>query len=932
MKCRHLLLCLLILCCSLVGKAQKLTGTVRDAANKEALIGVVITQKGTSNAVRTDFNGKFEINLSNSGPKDSLSITFLGYSSTTIAITNKTYYNITMSEGSVVTKEAVISGSRINEKLQESPITVERMSVAAIKETPAIGFYEGLSNLKGVDMTSASLGFKIINTRGFNSTSPVRTLQIIDGMDNQAPGLNFSLGNFVGASEIDIESVDLIVGANSAVYGPNAFNGVISMTTKDPFKFPGLTVQVKGASQDLFEGAVRYAKVYKKKFAFKLNAYYLNATDFLADNYQPTGTSQNKIETPFGLDAVNVYGDEILYDPKTRGTFRDLPAGDTNKYFYYRSGYRETDLINRNTNSLKLNGGLYYKFGKNTTASYTYNMGTGSTVYQGDNRYAIKNILFQQHKFEVKGDRFFARAYTTLEDAGDSYDIVFTAFKLLESGKTRTKWKTDFLDAYTQSYRDQYGSGYFNTDSAFTEAKLQEFYARLQQARDSANNKYYDPKSDEFKAAFNKITTTASFLPKAPGEVGGTKFQDKSSLSHFEAQYNFDLSKIAKFLPSKFVVGNAYRTYNPRSYGTIFSDTVDSRVNIITHSKDSSGNDIYDTTANPDYNTFKEINVWEYGVYLNTEKRFFRDHLNIIFATRMDFHKNFNPNVSPAISAVYTFKKFNNIRVTYSTAIRNPTLQDQYLYYNIGRAILRGNIDGFGGDQYVLLNDYIYKYLKGSPVSAYNVEKVRPERVRTFEIGYKGIISQKFYIDGSYYRSVYTDFLGNVLLYSNPVPPPGVAVGDQVVRVAANSISTVTAQGFSIGVNYYFRKNYSITTNYTFAPPVKKSNPDDPIIPGFNTPKNKYNVSFAARNIRNKYGFNMTYKWVQGFEFTGSPQFTGSIPSYGLLDTQVNYKITAYNATVKLGASNVLNNKHFEAYGAPRIGMLAYASVNIEFN
>src|SRR5690625_6299341 len=97
-----------------------------------------------------------------------------------------------------------------------------------IKQTPTVNFYDVMGALKDVDLTAASRGYKVINTRGFNSTSPVRSLQIIDGVDNQAPGLNFSLGNFLGASELDLQKVDVIVGASSAYYGPNAFNGVIS--------------------------------------------------------------------------------------------------------------------------------------------------------------------------------------------------------------------------------------------------------------------------------------------------------------------------------------------------------------------------------------------------------------------------------------------------------------------------------------------------------------------------------------------------------------------------------------------------------------------------------------------------------------------------------------------------------------------------------
>jgi outer membrane receptor for ferrienterochelin and colicin len=164
-------------------------------------------------------------------------------------------------------KEAEIRDSRITEKQKQNPITVETMDATAIKQTPAANFYEGLAHLKGVDLTSASIGFKIINTRGFNSTSPVRSLQLIDGVDNQSPGLTFSLGNFLGASELDVQKVDLIVGASSAYYGPNAFNGVINMQTKSPFLYPGLSISMKGGERALVETAMRWAQVLRIKKA-----------------------------------------------------------------------------------------------------------------------------------------------------------------------------------------------------------------------------------------------------------------------------------------------------------------------------------------------------------------------------------------------------------------------------------------------------------------------------------------------------------------------------------------------------------------------------------------------------------------------------------------------------------------------------------------
>ena len=249
-------------------------GTIIDQNTQEPMVAANVLLKGTTIGVAADFNGKFELQVPNP-PPFTLVISFIGYTTKEIEVKSiSEKIKIQLSTDEVVLKDVEVVGQRISDKQKESPLTVESMDIIAIKETPAANFYEGLGQLKGVDLTSASLGFKIINTRGFNSTSPVRSLQIIDGVDNQAPGLNFSLGNFLGASELDVMKVDLVVGASSAFYGPNAFNGVISMTTKNPFQSPGISASVKIGERNLLETAVRYAQVFKnknkeEKFAYK---------------------------------------------------------------------------------------------------------------------------------------------------------------------------------------------------------------------------------------------------------------------------------------------------------------------------------------------------------------------------------------------------------------------------------------------------------------------------------------------------------------------------------------------------------------------------------------------------------------------------------------------------------------------------------------
>ncbi len=884
--------------------AQKVTGTIKDKAVGETLVGATIVEKGTTNGVKTDFNGKFEINLDLSTPK-TLVVTFLGYTTTEIAVSStKRYVDIALSEAVSETKTVEITASRINEKILESPVTVERMNIAAIKETPAIGFYEGLANMKGVDMTTASLGFRVINTRGFNSTSPVRTLQIIDGVDNQSPGLNFALGNFVGSSELDVESVDIIVGANSATYGPNAFNGVISFTTKDPFKYRGLNVQIKSGNRNLIDRSFRYAGVYKEKVAIKINASYLTANDFEATNDAPIGSEnitnglQNGKNDSVGYDAINTYGETgsrqngLLFKDADQNV--DAPY---DRVIVFRDGYKEKELVkNYNTSSLKLGGSVHYKFYKENQIVLGYNFGTGTTIYQGENRYSIRGIKFYQYKAQIKGDNYLIKAYRTKEDAGESYDLVFTGSKLLESAKSTAFWFND--------YRDGYQQGRINGLSHREAYDFARNFANSAGGSDPNAKAKYIPGTPEFTEAFNKIVSTASYKATPDNRVGGTRFQDFSSLTHFEGQYNFKLNElIAKPLPERFLVGASYRIYNPISLGTIFSDTL---------------------TDKSDFNSAATvINVSEMGFYASSEKRILKERVNLISSVRFDKHQNFDLNISPAFSAVINTRGTDKLRVTASTAIRNPTLTDQYLDYNIGTIILQGNISG---RNLVLLDDF-RKYQTTNQVILTYLAPVKPERVISGEIGYKSVIAKKIYFDGSVYYSFYKNFIGNVIGLRDPRDNKPF----QAYRVTSNARDIVSAYGSSIGLNYYFPKYFLINGNYTYSKLVKNDS-EDPLIPNFNTPEHKYNLGFGARDLNKHIGFNVTFKFVQGFDYTGSPQFSGYVPSYGLVDAQVSYKYIAQNIIFKVGSSNILNNLHFEAYGAPNVARLIYASINWDIN
>ncbi|MCW5907508.1 MAG: TonB-dependent receptor [Chitinophagales bacterium] len=950
--------------------AQTISGILLDKQTGEALISAAVVIKGTTIGAQTDIDGKFELKITEK-PPFTLVFSYVGYTSQEIEIKTETdlkrSFTIRLGVSETILDAVEIVDTRITEKQQQSPLTIESMGLQAIKQTASSTFYEGLGAQKGVDMTTASLGFVIINTRGFNSTRPVRSLQLLDGADNQSPGLNFSVGNFAGATEIDIQKVDLIVGASSPLYGPNAFNGVLSMQTKNPFYYQGLTVFVKGGERRLFEGALRYAKAFRNKygtdkFAFKINFSYLRADDWVADNMAASTGSWRNETNPGGYDAVNRYGDELLtadannYDvPYFNRLYPGLKQ-------FFRTGYLEKDVVNYNVRNLKTNAYLHYKLTEKIEAKVGYNFGAGTTVYQGDNRYSLKDFTFHQVRFEIsQPDKFFVRAYSTMENSGNSYDAVFTALKMQQATKADDRWASDYVSFWNNGQpgvpspasRVRALPGFPNTNSSLWISKYDSINsvanAILNMYRDSLNawhqlaRNYADQTTDyggspravpgtpAFDSLFQQITSSTVF------EEGGTRFYDKSKLVHVQGEYKFEPKKKGAEKPfMDIIAGASFRMFFPDSRGTIFSDTM-----VRNYARDTAGNILLDAQGKQIVldSARKTIRNWEVGMYVSATKKFDfgkdNNHSIILTATcRVDKNQNFPFISTPAASLVYSFKNNHTVRVSYSSAIRNPTLQDQYLYYNVGRALLIGNLNGF--DSLVTiesLRDYFNSSNPNDTQLVYlNVPKVRPEKVQMVEIGYKGIIAKKLFVDGSAYVNFYRYFLGYQI--GATLQQIGVQkLPKQVYRVSANSPDRVMTYGVAVGFNYYFVRDYSLNGNYSWNK-INMLGSTDPIVPAYNTPEHKFNVGISGYNVKIKntrsLSFNVTYKWIQGFEFSGSPQFTGSIPTYSLLDAQVSWNFQKWYTTLKLGGSNLISKRNYQTYGGPGIGRMIYASILVD--
>lgn len=897
------------------------TGTVNDDSGLP-LPGANIIAVGTSSGAISDFDGKFTLRV-DQNPPFTIQVSSVGFETYTQEITsNNQDITVALKEGSIL-DEVVISASRTPERIFESPVTVERFGIKEIKNSASADFYGGLENLKGVDVNTNSLTFQSINTRGFATFANTRFMQLVDGMDNSTPALNFPIGNLVGMIETDVQSVELLPGASSALYGANAFNGILFMRSKNPFDHTGISVSLKrgitsqeaAGDNDYTDFGIRMAHKVNEKFAAKVNFGYLKGTDWAATSEVDSDMIGGARATNPNYNGINVYGDEVSTNIKQVGVALEglgvLPAGastllpDVN---VSRTGYNERYLTNYNAESIKADWGLYYRpFENDFEISYVGKIGTGNTIYQGTNRYNIKNFFQQQHKFEVRNDNFFARGYVVSDSAGDSYDMVFTGININRAWKDDSTWFGEYAGTYVLQTL-----GGATNDQAHAAA------------RSVADTGMFMPGSEGFVNAFNESVND-------PDLSTGSKFQDASKYYHGDFNYNFrDMIDFAEVQ-----VGGSYRQYSLNSSGTIYTD--------------------YDGAI--DYN--------EYGIYTQMQKEMELSsaaELKLTGSVRYDKSEFFDGFFSPRLSAGLTVNRDHNIRASVQTGFRNPTTQDLFIGLDAGRAILVGsapaNLDRYSRDYDISAsgqalgvpgtvtqtgaaaynNSYTASSVgalaaTGNPavLEIANPELIKPEQVTSIEVGYRGKFG-KTIVDFSAYYNKYEDFISQEVV----IAPLYGSVGDNALSVAAiangdyqaystytNSEVPVKSYGASLGVSTKVFGNYDLSGSYTYAKLDfdRETYPD--FTTNFNTPEHKFKASFGNTEVFKNFGFNIAYRYSDDYYWEATFG-NGIVPEYHVLDAQVSLQVPSFKSTFKAGATNLLGDEYFTAFGTGFIGSMYY--------
>jgi len=917
---RVYLLFLTLFLCSISFAQNTISGVVTDS-NKQPIPGANVTIVGESTSTVTDFDGGFTLKSSKK-PPFSINVSSVGYISQKVTVSGfSSKISVKLLDEETLLNEIVVSASRTPERVLESPVTIERMGIADIKKTASPSFYDGLENMKEVQMNTSSMSFKSINTRGFATVANTRFMQLVDGMDNSSPLLNFVLGNLIGVSEIDVQSVELLPGASSALYGANAFNGILFMTSKSPFASEGIrayakfgqTSQKAAGTNDYVDYGVRMAKTFNKYFAGKANFAYLRGTEWHAVNYDDK-TVAGRDRTHYGYDGMNVYGDEVA----TVIAAPTLPSDRIS-----RTGYNETDLTDNKVSNTKIDFSLHFRplGDERLEVIWQSKFGYGNTVYQGANRYYLNNFFMQQHKLEFKGKNFFLRGYTTTEDGGQSYDMLFTGININRKWKSDQQWFTEYGTTFAQSTL----GGLLPADAH-------------RAARAKADQGRFLPGTPEFRNAFNQVTNEASVL-------SGSKLVDNSRIYHSDVNYNFkDLIKFAEIQ-----VGGSYREYELNSFGRIYTD------------------------ANG------PINYNEYGAYTQVMKKILDDRLKFTGSIRYDKAQNFDGNYSPRLSLVYSGgqNKNHNFRGSFQTGFRNPTTQDQYIGFNVGSAILLGSApdnltrfvetlpvngavgQGFNNGNTTVTIDgtraYGNSYLASSVVAfaaagnpallrKTNAGLVKPEEVKAIELGYRSFINRTS-IDVNGYYNVYNNFIGNLNvvtpLYGQALDGGGLTdVEGQKALQALQSGNTRTFQlytntpleiqsiGFGLGLSRKVYKDFEIGANYNFAEFSFDESKDPSFEAGFNTPKHRVKASIGNEKLFPNFGFNISGRWNS--EYLWQASFAdGIIEAATVIDMQVNYEFPSLKSTFKIGASNIGGVEYAQVLGAGLIGQQYFASWTI---
>jgi outer membrane receptor protein involved in Fe transport len=954
--------------------AQTITisGNVHNSSSKEVVPAVSIVVKGTTSGTFSNSNGEFSIEVEKLPV--TLVFTSVGYNTYEVEVKDASAkVEVDFVANTTLGQEVVVAATRAPTRILESPVTVERMSNSTIRNLPAPSYYEAINNLKGVDMHTASLTFRTVTTRGFVSSGNLRLNQLIDGMDNQAPGLNFSVGNVIGPTELDVENVELLAGASSALYGSGGMNGTLLISSKNPFKYEGFSFNIRQGIMHIDDSRTgispyynwdfRWAKSFKNKFAIKLTASLVSANDWQADDYrdkQQIGVLSkvvggNRANDP-NFNGVNIYGDEVSANMYS---FAQVVMAQTRAGILAGSG-GAIDVVSLLNTYYGAIGNPTYPTEAQRTGFYSF-APFGPALLAALNSPSIKPNIDNMFPFyNGAKNNYFQNASVSRTGYEEKYLVDYNTINAKFSGAVHYKitpnleasWVTYFgtgTTVYTGA--DRYSLRNLKIAQHKLEFRAKTWYLRGYTTQENAGDSYNATALGVY--INNKWKSNSTWLAQYIGTFSEYRRNFGPALSDYTIHNTYarpaaDAGRLMPGTPGFEAILEEGRSLAISKGGAKFLDKTDlwagdgqlnfsdalgfsDKLNVIVGAQwkqyvlNSQGTIFADTSG--------VIKINEIGGYIQLSKKLFNDFLTLTAAGRYDKQTNFEGRFTPRFTGVFKVAKDNNIRLSYQTGYRFPTNQDQYISLVTGAGYLIGCLPEFQTYYGLTTNkpytaESILKFrqtFNPNDLEFATFKEVKPEKANSYEIGYKGILGKRLLVDAYWYYCIYKDFLATIGVGQSAIGDVTGLLSDLTttnISYKQNATDDVKAIGWGISAEYQLFKGYSIYGNVFHD---KLQDLPAGFVSFFNAPEYRWNLGLKNDNVYKNVGFNVVVKWQDNNYYEGT-FVTGTLPYFAWVDAQITYKPTDSKSVFRIGGTNLGNQYYRTGFGSPYVGGLYYVS------
>lgn len=337
-------------------------------------------------------------------------------------------HDVQLAETSIDMDVTVVTASRVQQKASEAPASVSVIEPRTIREAPKSTPVEHIRGLAGIDYSQTGIAQQSVSVRGFNNVFTGSLLTLTDYRPAGVPSLRVNVGYFVPSSNEDIERIELVRGPASALYGPNATQGVLNIITRSPFASKGTTVFLAGGMQNLMNVGLRHAGTVNDDIGYKISGQYFSANDWAYVDPEEQKARSAALKPGVLADTLKI-------------------------------GNRQ------NTHErFNVDAGLYYNLGENTMlqlntgvsqAVNTIEM-TGLGAANGkDWRYTYLNA-------QLTSNDLFAQVFYNMSDAGNTY-FLRTGNPIVDRS---TLLGARLQDAYkvNDNIRLTYGADFFSTN------------------------------------------------------------------------------------------------------------------------------------------------------------------------------------------------------------------------------------------------------------------------------------------------------------------------------------------------------------------------------------------------------------------------------------------------------------------------------------